>query len=340
MRSRADALSPAMRAMRHARNQLETEAGRLRGLDFVPRPSDIFIVTSPKAGTTWLQQIVHSLRGGTQDFSEICEVIPCIELAHDCGINLAAPQACGLRRCYKTHAWETDCPKGARYIVCMREPKDSAVSFFHFFEGWLFEKGSISLDEFVADFVLARGRPSSRLENASWWEHLLSWWPRRHDDDVCLLFFEDLKASLPEQIRRLAAFLGGDATAAERLAEAERVSSFSYMKAHEEQFNESLTKRARNRAMGLPPDAGLGAGEGKVREGKTGAAHEELSPETRNAIDRRWAAVEQATGYASFAALRDGFARERATRCERGGDDHPARARPFPVLRALLRADT
>ena len=32
------------------------------------------------------------------------------------------------------------------------------------------------------------------MSNASYYDHLLSWWAHRHDPDVLFLFFEDLKA--------------------------------------------------------------------------------------------------------------------------------------------------
>lgn len=35
----------------------ETEEGRLKGLSYQPRPNDVAITTTPKAGTTWLQQV-------------------------------------------------------------------------------------------------------------------------------------------------------------------------------------------------------------------------------------------------------------------------------------------
>ena len=37
--------------------RFETEEGRLSGLNYQPRPNDVVITTTPKAGTTWLQQV-------------------------------------------------------------------------------------------------------------------------------------------------------------------------------------------------------------------------------------------------------------------------------------------
>ena len=56
--------SEATKALKQRLQAIETKEGRLKGLDFSPRDTDLFIVTTPKAGTTWLQQMVHQLRTG------------------------------------------------------------------------------------------------------------------------------------------------------------------------------------------------------------------------------------------------------------------------------------
>jgi len=54
-----------------------TKEAREKGLAFKPRPTDVFIATYAKAGTTWMQQIVHGLRtNGSMAFEEITEVVP------------------------------------------------------------------------------------------------------------------------------------------------------------------------------------------------------------------------------------------------------------------------
>ena len=63
----------------------DREASSQYGQIFKPRPSDVFIVTFPKCGTTWMTQICHMLRGGDMNFGEITEVCPWDEMAMICG---------------------------------------------------------------------------------------------------------------------------------------------------------------------------------------------------------------------------------------------------------------
>ena len=104
---------------------------------FQPRPADIIISPAPKSGTTWLQQIVHGLRTrGYMDFEEIGVVMPWIEIAHDMGWDLNAPQV-AEPRAYKSHLSWDDVPKGGRYLCSFRDPKTAFVSSDWFMENWL-----------------------------------------------------------------------------------------------------------------------------------------------------------------------------------------------------------
>lgn len=71
--------------------------------------------------------LCHQLRSkGDVDFDEISGVVPWIELAHDLGQDLGAPQPFSPPRLFKTHAWEPHCPKGAgvKIVVGVRDPED------------------------------------------------------------------------------------------------------------------------------------------------------------------------------------------------------------------------
>ena len=124
----------------------DTSQGIANGLAFRPLPTDVLIAPYGKCGTTWLQQVFHGLRTrGDMDFDDISRVVPWIETAHDLVLDLDAPQR-GEPRGYKSHLPYDLIPKGARYIVSIRDPKDALVSAFRFLEGWWFETGSVAIE--------------------------------------------------------------------------------------------------------------------------------------------------------------------------------------------------
>ena len=83
----------AVQLLKQRLSSFRTEQGRMLGLSFKPRPDDVFVVTSSKCGTTWMQQIIHQLRsGGDMSFDEIDDVVPFIEMAYNTEINLDAEQ--------------------------------------------------------------------------------------------------------------------------------------------------------------------------------------------------------------------------------------------------------
>ena len=84
-------VSTGMQLFMQRLSVLTTEEGVSRGLSFKPRSDDVFVVTPPKCGTTWMQQILHQLRsGGDMSFDEINDVVPFIELAYDTELDLEA----------------------------------------------------------------------------------------------------------------------------------------------------------------------------------------------------------------------------------------------------------
>lgn len=274
--------------------KIRSAAGIAYSQAFRPRPDDVLIATFAKAGTTWMQQILHGLKtGGDMNFSEITEVVPWLELAHDLGLDLDADQRGGFRA-FKTHLGQRHVPEGCRYISVIRDPRDSAVSFHNFMEGWINEPGAIPIDDFVREFYIP-----AQLEGG-YWAHLMGWWAARESDEVLLLAFEDIKADHAGAVRRVADFLGLDLTAAE-LELATGQSTFEFMKRHERQFDDHLVAEARNAALGVPLDAG----STKVKSGRVGGHAGALSDATIALLDQKWAeTVEQELGFASYAELR------------------------------------
>ncbi|HSF94237.1 MAG TPA: sulfotransferase domain-containing protein [Thermohalobaculum sp.] len=269
---RPTSLDQMVRSLQH----LVTDEGVGRGLAYKPGPTDIFIAPYAKCGTTWMQQIVHGLRtGGSMDFDEITEVIPFLEVAHDMGIDIDAPQV-AAPRVFKCHlAWDA-VPKGGRYIVVFRDPVDAMVSMYRFFEGWFFEPGTISLAEFAGHFL-------GRDPRKNYWGHAASWWRQRGRDDVLAFAFEEMKRDLPGVVDRVAGFIGG-AIPPQTRALATAQASFDFMKRHERQFDDHLVRQARDAACGLPP----GGASSKVNQGEAGRGAAVVTQDIRDRFSERW----------------------------------------------------
>ena len=282
---------------------LSTPEGRLRGLSFTPHSDDVFIATYPKTGTTWAQQIVHQLRTrGSMDFEEITDVIPWIELTADLGANLWAEQV-AVPRAFKTHCWYEQCPKGAKYIIVIRDPRAVSLSYYKMMCGWIFQPEEIDVDTFLRELWLTQGLPESKLSKASYWYFYSSWWPHRNDPNVLWLFYEDMLENTLEAVRKIAKFINCGAEDKELHQLVVKQSSLEFMKQHVDKFDDHVLKAKRNEAMGLAKDA---TGAAKVRAAKREEYKTMLSLETIQAIDDRWKLMEEATGYASYDELRNG----------------------------------
>ncbi|WP_338847199.1 sulfotransferase domain-containing protein [Massilia sp. W12] len=270
----------------HARGKFfATEAGLAAGLSYRARASDVFIVTPPKCGTTWVQQIVHGLRsGGDMSFDEITRVVPWLEMAHDMRLPLGQafqPQA------FKTHYPLPHLPQGGKYIIVLRDPGASLVSHWRFLSGWMFEPDSISLEQYARDRI-RHGR--------NWYRHAQAALAQRDPSRNLLLFYEDLLEDLAGAVRKIAHLMGIGLNA-ELLATVLHQSSREFMLQHADKFNDHLVQSTRNPAMGLPAHGAAA----KVRPQQNG-------PELPAAVQQELAAVWQeemaGLGYRDYAALR------------------------------------
>lgn len=256
------------------------------------RPTDIVISPFGKCGTTWLQQTFHCLRtGGDMDFDDISRVVPWIETARALGLDLEAPQRAEPRG-FKSHLSYTAMPKGARYVVALRDPKDALVSMYRFMEGWFLEPGAVSIAEFAGPWI-------EREDGMDYWSHLISWWEQRDNPDVLVFAYEQMTAQPAAHIRRLAAFCGLPLDESLLALTLER-SSLTYMLAHKDRFDDAMMRRASEIRCNLPP----GSDSAKVRTGRVGGHRQELPDEIAAVLDAKWAsAVTPNLGFANYGAL-------------------------------------
>ena len=258
-----------------------------------PRATDVVITPYGKCGTTWTQQIFHTLRTrGDLDFDDISRVVPWIETAAVLGLDLEAPQKAEPRG-FKSHLDYERIPKGARYIVPFRDPKDALVSAFRFMEGWMIEPGAIAIEDFARNWI-RRARHGGDI-----WRHLVSWWAARDEPNVLLLTYEHMLADPALAIRRIAAFSGVPLDDQLLSLTLER-SSLPFMLANKARFDDLLMRQASEARCNIPP----GGDSAKVRKGESGSARLELPPEILGLLDEQWRTlVTPATGFDDYAAF-------------------------------------
>ncbi|MCL6729059.1 sulfotransferase domain-containing protein [Sphingomonas hankyongi] len=260
-----------------------------------PLPTDVIISPYGKCGTTMLQQAFHTLRtGGDMDFDDVSRVVPWIEMAPILGIDLNAPQRAEPRG-FKSHLSYTLVPKGARYVVPLRDPKDAFVSMYRFMEGWFLEPGTVPMEDFFEGWASGGGP-----EGEGYFSHLLSWWAVREQPDVLLFTYANMVRDPAGHLRRLAAFAGiplDDALLELALERTSRV----YMLANKDRFDDAMMRELSETKGGLPP----GSDSAKVRAGSEAGNHrDELPHALAERIDDLWAEkVAAPLGFANFAAL-------------------------------------
>lgn len=198
-----------------------------------PRADDIVIATYPKCGTTWTQRIVASLVFKTAEPVTLKDHSPWI----DCRFLMTEAQlekamaSLTHRRFFKSHLPLDGLPlyDQVKYIHVARDGRDAALSWHNHVMGYqpaMTEK----LDEIgMKEPLLGKPFPtphpnpadefhrwltesvcdwqSDGFPNTSYFHFQQSWWDQRHLPNLLMLHYTNLKADLPGEIHRLAAFL-------------------------------------------------------------------------------------------------------------------------------------
>ncbi len=252
--------------------------------NFQPLESDVLITTAPKAGTTWMQQILYQMRsGGDPDFDNIGAVVPWLECPRE-GKTwqqvLDDYEALPQPRLFKTHCTAEQTPGigTARIILTVRDPRDCCVSFYYHI---------VNMTD-AARETLGHSCPQSFtahvdkwLKDGAWFRNVKGWWPYRNHEKVLLLRYQDLKRDLAGGIERINDFLGWSLTPAQKAA-ATTFSSFDWMKAHDEKFSRQISTKQPTFKPGQ-----------FIRQGRVGGYKALLTPKLeRKILDRVVAALE------------------------------------------------
>jgi hypothetical protein len=239
-------------------------------------PDDLFLVSYPRSGNTWLRFLIGNLLQPTEPvtFANIEHKIPDIYQNSDRAL-LKLPRP----RVLKSHEYFD--PRYRQVIYVIRDPRDVAVSYYHYQIKVRRIPDGYPIDEFVAGFV------AGRIDHfGSWGEHVGSWLGARQDTkDFLHLRYEDLLVQPTIEIRKVATLLGIDIdqTLIDQAIEASSARRMRQME--DEQADAWRPIRASRKDKPF------------VRLARAGGWHTELSPGATQQIERTWATWMTLFGY-------------------------------------------
>jgi sulfotransferase family protein len=271
-------------------------------------PDDIFLVSFPKSGNTWMRFLLGNLMHPDKSvgFVDIENVVPDIA-----GTTRADFRRLKRPRLIKSH----DCfdPRYPRVVYIIRDPRDVAVSIYYYAKKVKNIDDSLSLEAFVKQRMLVPGRSY----NGTWGENAGSWLvntmniaefgfenngasryspssehsaaleagARGHGREFLLVRYEDLLQDAQAELYRIAKFLGFE-TSPERIARAVEQSSADSMRKLESKQNlQWVTTRGTRKDIPF------------VRKAKSGQWQTALAAESIAEIESAWGHLMRLTGY-------------------------------------------
>jgi hypothetical protein len=229
-------------------------------------PDDIFIVSFPKSGNTWVRFLVANILFGEEQnvsFLNIEKLSPDIYQHSD-----AVLSECDSPRVLKSHEYFD--PRYNRVILVVRDPRDVAVSQYYFMIKNRQIDESLSITDFVDKFINSE---TSRFGN--WSENIGSWLGAMRQD-LCLIRYENIKSDTANSVNKIACFLGKKLTDSQIQNVIEK-SSFKSMQSMERVQGKSWKPTKKSR-QDIP----------FVRSGEVGQWQSELPEEAAEKIWNVW----------------------------------------------------
>jgi len=276
------------------------------------RDGDVIVATGAKSGTTWMMNIVHQLRCAgdpANDLKHNTHTTPWPECwwhpgetAEDAFATLQTLDGWTNPkypfRAYKSHyrprvdgvpwseAVKTDSVvpvrqrRGLRFVVCMREGRDVLASMYPFMAAHRQEFRDMwgGLPQPFKDFDECFDMFVRNSKSSFWHEHVAAWWDYRHDPNVLLLHFNDLKRDIRGCLAKIASFLELSIPVSAWPLIEEKV-SLKWMKEHEDIFKYHMTGPTFTGNI-MTSEAGS-----FIRKGVSGEGKGLLSPEQQEIWD-------------------------------------------------------
>jgi hypothetical protein len=236
-------------------------------------PSDVFIVTYPRSGTTWLRYLIAQAlgieAGQKVTFETFRDHVPDVNDTFFANEPVDEFRAPANARFFSVHApYDRRFPK---VVYVLRDPRDVLISYYHFRR--LRERNYTGT---LAEFIASDDHYPCR-----WDEHVAGWLLSGPRPNVCLVRYRELHDDAYAVLRRVMQF--ADIECSEiALRRAVEASTFDEMRKAEEAYrNTTFTNRD----------------ERFVRRGQPGGHVDELDPETLRTLEDKYGAVMRIVGY-------------------------------------------
>lgn len=179
-------------------------------LDFEVRADDIWVISYPKAGTTWTQEMIwmlcNDLNYKTATSVKLNDRYNFLEFEALCiGFKtISKAKEASSPRMLKTHLPIHLLPRQLwsvkpQIVYVARNPKDTAISYYHHRKN--IEGCKATFEESMNAF-LAEQQTFSPFHS-----HVLNFWNMRNEEFVHFVMYEDMQMNLMEELKRAAHFL-------------------------------------------------------------------------------------------------------------------------------------
>jgi len=214
-------------------------------------PDDIFFVSYPKSGNTWVRFLVANLvyPEKNPDFSNIDNLLPDPD-----GMSKRNLERAPRPRILKSHL--SFDPRFPKVLYVVRDPRDVVLSSYHFDLKRRAIPDGYPLEDFVSRFV--RGELLGHNPRiGSWYDNVASWYyARANDPRFLLVSYESLQSKALHEMGRIANFLGLSAdtgrltfaitqSSAPRMRELEKKQGHLWQSTRETQLNKPFVRSAK-----------------------------------------------------------------------------------------------
>ncbi|KAM8945299.1 sulfotransferase 6B1-like [Pelodytes ibericus] len=171
---------------------------------FEAREDDFLIATYPKCGTNWAMQILQEVLFSIHK-REITVDQAMLELGKPEKVEILKGKS--SPRLFASHLYYDELPKSyfekkAKILIILRNPKDTAVSYYHF------SNSNAILPSFDSWDLFFKAYMEGKVCWGSYFDYSLAWNKHIDDKNIMAVTFEDMKEDFQLQLQNISDFFG------------------------------------------------------------------------------------------------------------------------------------